>query len=202
MIAALFVDPRGCYANIPDVDLWDQKRDARTYQGPHPVVAHPPCGRWCQLAHIVEKRYGYKVGDDDGCFASALHSVRTYGGVLEHPAYSIAWDHHALPVPPRRGWLKTFCNGWVCHVEQHRYGHMARKATWLYANVKKPPKMLWGTSDSSPSQWRHYRTSALVSWCNNHNTQHDTRPRIGKKQAQATPPAFRDALLHIAQSAC
>ena len=34
MVAALFVQPRGCYANLPDVDPWDEARDARKYAGP------------------------------------------------------------------------------------------------------------------------------------------------------------------------
>lgn len=84
MIAALFVDPRGCYSKIPDIDLWDEKRDARLYVGHWPVVAHPPCSRWCRLAGLVEARWGHKKGDDGGCFASALASVRKWGGVLEH----------------------------------------------------------------------------------------------------------------------
>src|SRR5262245_21678454 len=38
-IAALYGDPRGCYANLPGVELWDEARDARKYAGPWPVVA-------------------------------------------------------------------------------------------------------------------------------------------------------------------
>jgi hypothetical protein len=34
MIAALFVMPDGPYANRPDVDAWDESRDARKYAGP------------------------------------------------------------------------------------------------------------------------------------------------------------------------
>jgi hypothetical protein len=48
-IAALFVDPKGAYAGLPDVDLWGEARDARLYDGPYSVVAHPPCQRWGKL---------------------------------------------------------------------------------------------------------------------------------------------------------
>jgi hypothetical protein len=34
MIAALFVLPDGPYADLCGVDLWDKRRDARTYGGP------------------------------------------------------------------------------------------------------------------------------------------------------------------------
>jgi hypothetical protein len=45
-VAALYVDPAGVYAGLDDVDLWDEKRDARLYAGPWSVVAHPPCKSW------------------------------------------------------------------------------------------------------------------------------------------------------------
>src|SRR5437588_11753206 len=63
-VAALYVDPNGVYANLPGVEVWDEARDARLYAGPWPVVAHPPCARWCRLAGFVESRFGYKRGDD------------------------------------------------------------------------------------------------------------------------------------------
>ena len=117
-----------------------------------------------------------------------------WGGVLEHPAYTDAWAHFGLPIPPRHGgWLKTLCGGWVAHVEQGRYGHPAKKATWLYAyRVSLPPPLLWGFN---PDQ----KSKALVSWCGNHTKADEHRPRIGKRAA-ATPPAFRDLLLSIAKS--
>jgi len=45
-IAALFIDERGPYVGLPNVDAWGKTRDARLYRGPWPVVAHPPCERW------------------------------------------------------------------------------------------------------------------------------------------------------------
>lgn len=195
MIAALFVDPKGCYAGLPGVEVWDEARDARKYAGPWPVVCHPPCSRWCRLAGLVEARWGHKRGEDGGCFASALKSVRTYGGVLEHPAYSDAWAHFYLPAPPRHGgWVRGICGGWSCHVEQSRYGHPAKKATWLYAFGVELPELRWGFPPDQQSE-------ALVSWCGNRVKSGETRRRVGKAAAAATPVAFRDLLLGIARSA-
>ena len=195
MIAALFVAKGGCYFGLPDVDPWDESRDARRYAGPWPVVAHPPCSRWCRLAGLVEARYGYEIGDDGACFESALRSVRAFGGVLEHPAWTLAWPAFGLPTPSRYGgWQRGLCGGWACQVEQSRYGHPAKKATWLYAFDVDLPDLRWGFSPDTLSD-------ALVSWCGNRNRANETRPRLTKRAAAATPPAFRDALIAIARSA-
>jgi len=190
-VAALFVAKGGCYFGLPDVDPWDEERDARKYAGPHPVVAHPPCARWCQLAGLVEHRWGHKRGDDGGCFASALASVQRWGGVLEHPAFSRAWDRYGLLAPSGRGWKRSLLDGaWVCEVSQRAYGHRARKLTWLYYVGPEPPLEL---------DWARPVPIARLSWCENHGV---SRVEImGKRERSATPPAFRDVLLSIARSA-
>lgn len=195
MIAALYVQTNGCYFGLPDVDPWDEQRDARRYDGPYPVVAHPPCSRWCRLAGLVEARWGHKKGDDGGCFAAALDAVRRFGGVLEHPAYSDAWGAHGLNRPPNvGGWVVAdWEGGWTCQVEQGRYGHPAKKSTWLYAHGVNLPSLRWGHEPDSGS-------SALVSWCGNHTSRFDDRPRVGKAAASATPESFRDELLGMARS--
>jgi len=195
MIAALFVETNGHYFGLADVDPWDSARDARRYPGPYPVVAHPPCSRWCRLAGLVEARWGHKRGEDDGCFASALLSVRRWGGVLEHPAYSDAWPAFDLPRPVRGGgWQRGICGGWSCHVEQGHYGHVAKKATWLYAfGVSSLPSLDWSVTPDGAS-------SAPVSWCGNRVASGETRPRVGKAAAARTPESFRDMLLAIARS--
>lgn len=180
MIAALFVQTGGAYFGLPDVDPWDEKRDARLYDGPWPVVAHPPCERWSRLAHIHKHKPGKGIGQDQGCFESALRSVRRWGGVLEHPAGSAAWARFGLPTPePFGGWSLTFGGGLVCQVEQGHYGHPAPKATWLYAIGMAPPSLIWGKSDASG------RIQSM--------------PSTGKREV--TPPAFRDLLVSIARSA-
>jgi hypothetical protein len=192
-VAALFVSRTGPYWGRDDVDAWDESRDATLYKGTLPVVAHPPCQRWCQLAGLVQARYGYRIGDDGGLFRFALESVRRWGGVLEHPAYSKAWAAYGLPRPPvKGGWVRGSCGGWACHVEQVHYGHLARKATWLYAQ---------GCSELPELRWGRGRGSALVSWCANRVSTGESRPRIGKEKSIRTPPEFAEMLIALASGA-
>lgn len=194
-VAALFVATGGAYFGLDGVEPWDEARDARLYAGPHPVVAHPPCSRWCRLAGLVEARWGHKRGDDDGCFASALASVRTWGGVLEHPAYSDAFAAFGIPAPRGVGWQRLAPGEWVAYVEQRHYGHVAKKATWLYAfGVDDPPSL-------NRRRVADRESTALVSWCGNHTDKFDKRPRVGKRAAAATPEAFKALLLSIARTA-
>src|SRR5574343_151781 len=119
-VAALYVEPQGCYVGMPGVDPWDEARDARQYAGPHPVVAHPPCQRWGRFWHgSTRKPHQFKLGDDGGCFRAALDAVKRWGGVLEHPAHSRAWDVYALRKPGTgAGWQWDMLHKvWVCYVE-------------------------------------------------------------------------------------
>ncbi len=196
-IAALYVETNGVYYGLSDVDPWDEARDARLYAGPWPVVAHPPCQRWCMFAKGIETRYGYAVGDDGGTFTAALAAVRTFGGVLEHPAHSLAWAVHGLPVPSvRSGWTTTLDDvGATAYVEQGRYGLPVRKATWLYAVGVELPELRWGfTSRAGEYKW-HQRRDKLV------DPRDDPRPRMRGELSAVTPLAFRDALLDMARSA-
>lgn len=187
MIAALFVQAGGVYYGLPDVDPWDEARDARLYAGPHPVVAHPPCNRWCAgLSDVNQARWGTPQGEDGGCFASALASVRRWGGVLEHPAYTHAWAKFGLPKPHRAGWQRTICGGWVAQIAQVAYGHDARKLTWLYAITDAaPPDVRW---DVPP----HTRTIGSEAG--------QVLPGGWGKANSRTPLSFRDLLLDIARS--
>lgn len=190
MIAALYVATDGCYQGLANVDLWDAARDARLYDGPWPVVAHPPCGTWCQLASVNEARWGKQVGDDEGCFAAALQAVRTWGGVLEHPAHSVAWRVFDLPRPQRGLWRGSLLDpGIVTEISQAAYGHPARKHTWLYAVNVEP----------FPLDWSDPEAEGLVgAGVNSHWGA--GRMRVERAAASATPPAFRDALVRLAET--
>lgn len=202
MIAALYVEPGGAYCGLDSVDPWDEARDARQYAGPWPVVAHPPCERWGRFWHgSPRKPHQFKLGDDGGCFAAALTSVRRWGGVLEHPADSHAWAAFGLRRPPRAGGWVSADNygGATCYVEQGHYGHMARKATWLYACGVNLPELRWGRLPQrlDPKMverhgYEYARRKGLVSMIGGKNK---------KAIRNATPPEFRDVLLRIAASA-
>lgn len=200
MIAALFVESGGVYFGLPGVDPWDELCDARRYAGPHPVVAHPPCARWGRYWGGAPGTRPRKVkGDDGGCFAAALAAVRRWGGVLEHPEASHAWQHFGLSKPPRRGggWIMADQQGgWTCCVEQGWYGHRARKATWLYANGIDLPELHWGPApgdfvrldDGFHSIEERARRAVKTGACQ----------RLSARQRLATPVEFRDLLLALA----
>lgn len=104
-----------------DLDVWDITRDARKYEGPHPVVAHPPCKLWGRLRHLAHvecpdpdcgwhgpeseaggcirvcPECGHGCWSDADCAPRAVEQVRRWGGVLEHPAGSKLWEHCGLP---------------------------------------------------------------------------------------------------------
>jgi hypothetical protein len=185
VIAALYVQANGCYAGLPDVDPWCIDRDARRYAGPWPVVAHPPCDRWHQLSAVNHKRWGYRINEDGGCFASALAAVRRWGGVLEHPAETRAFRFHGIPEPTSRGWQLTLAGDWVCEVDQAAYGHRARKRTWLiYSGSALPPEI----------DWRPAKGSHQIG-------NFDQKlPQLPVAERAATPIPFRDLLLGMARS--
>ena len=61
-----------------------------------------------RLQQLTWRQGRFKLGDDGGSFAHALDSVRRFGGVLEHPARTYAWDAYGLQVPYREGgWIRT-----------------------------------------------------------------------------------------------
>lgn len=198
MIAALYVLKPGPYC-IEGIDVWDVTRDARKYKGPHKVIAHPPCERWGRywgggpMLHGTEKQK--LLGEDDGCFAHALWAVRTFGGLLEHPEASHAWDYYGLPRPSRSGgWSKPDkWGGRSCCVAQGHYGHRAQKLTWLYGVNIDFKELTWGKCPgkdlldegfhSKEERARKIKTGVCQ--------------RLSSLQRKLTPNEFRDILIEM-----
>ena len=183
MIAALYVDvKRGPYAAIPGVDAWGLERDATTYAGPWPVVAHPPCAAWGNL------RWATK--DDGKTGPIAVAQVRKFGGVLEHPADSSLFSACGMPAP---GWLPDEWGGYTVAVRQCDWGHKAAKSTWLYivgcrvVDLPATPPRREPTHlvQARPAWERH----AGLPW----------KPEMPKRERHLTPPAFAEWLVELAR---
>jgi hypothetical protein len=172
-VAALYVDTkRGPYPGLAGVDCWGVERDATRYDGPNPVVAHPPCGHW--------GRYHQKAHDDGSTGPVAVDQVRRFGGVLEHPRDSKLWRLCGMPRP---GEARDAFGGWTIEVRQVDWGHVAEKRTWLYVvgrddtppmpphqPAPPPPPLLRtgrrirGWVEMMPKTKRHLTPPAFAAW--------------------------------------
>lgn len=197
MIAALFVETNGVYFDLLNVEPWDRHRDARTYAGPYPVIAHPPCERWGRYWGGAPWQTERKTkGDDGGCFAAALAAVRCWGGVIEHPEASHAWSAFGLNVPPRKGgWVVAdWVGGWTCCIEQGHYGHRARKATWLYAHGIELPSLKWGRA---PGEFNLLDEGYHSKEERARKIKTGICQRLSARQRASTPIEFRDLLISM-----
>jgi len=123
-VAVLCVAPRSIYKALPGVVCYDAKRDARTFAGGMPVVAHPPCRLWSpRLRHQAKP----SVGEQElGLWCA--DQVQQCGGILEQPVDSLLWDAARLPQPGSpRGPLDYSLAVW-----QSWWGFPCQKATILY----------------------------------------------------------------------
>lgn len=204
-VAALFVAAGGTYFGLDGVDPWDVTRDARKYDGPWPVVAHPPCERWGRYwsggPSAKERR---TLGDDGGCFKSALDSVLEFGGVLEHPEGSHAFNRYGLRRPEwRGGWLRSggvgYREGWVCCVAQGNYGHRARKLTWLFTTADTRPELVWSIPAPRARLDYGFHSAAERAALRGSRAPLVNATRLDSKENIATPLAFRDVLLDLAR---
>jgi hypothetical protein len=197
-VAALFVEKDGVYFAQSGIDPWDVDRDARTYTGPHKVIAHPPCQRWGRFWHgSPSNPHQFRLGEDQGCFAAALTAVRNYGGILEHPKDSKAWAYFGLTIPPTAGgWVQADAyGGFTCCVEQGFYGHVSNKPTWLYSVGNALPQLQWGKGpqriNEEYAQRVGYEKARRQGVMGLIGGKHKTRIR------NSTPPEFRDLLVSM-----
>lgn len=94
-VTVIFCDEKSLYKSLV-ADCYDKKRNALTYAGNNPVVAHPPCQLWGKMAKINYLRWGgehNRPGNDGGCFKFALDTVNRCCG---------CWVLRVLPInsPP------------------------------------------------------------------------------------------------------
>lgn len=133
MIAVLCAQSRSVYKRLPGCEVFDMERDARTYVGRQPVVAHPPCRLWSRL-HAFAKCANPEGERDLGRFC--FNVVLNNGGVLEQPANSSLFADAGVGGP---GYVTP--EGFVTCVDQRWFGHRAQKRTWLWISGLHPKEL-------------------------------------------------------------
>jgi hypothetical protein len=189
-VAVLFARQDSVYKTLPDLDVYDSVRDARTWLGGCPVIAHPPCRAWGRLRSFANPR-----PDEKELAFFALDAVRKNGGVLEHPKGSTLWDVASLPLP---GSFDEF-GGFTFPVFQNAFGHRAEKPTLLFivgcspVDIPAHPIVLGEASHIIGSSGRRSDGSRLrkgdAGW----------RPEVTKAEREHTPLAFAYFLVSIAR---
>ena len=184
-VAVLFARADSHYKTLPSVEVYDMERDARTYDGPWPVVAHPPCRGWGRLQHMASPR-----ADERNLARLAVAMVREFGGVLEHPAASTLWPAQRLPEPGERDGF----GGWTLPITQHAWGHRAEKATRLYIVGCAPrdiPDMPLTLGDAP--------AVCGTSGRRRDGSRNTNRPEISKAEREHTPPDLALWLVELAR---
>jgi hypothetical protein len=180
LVTVLFTCKGSHYDGLSCVETYDQRRDARTFQGGTPVVAHPPCAQWGRLHHLAT------VNEEEKALGPlAVRLVRANGGVLEHPAGSKLWPHAGLPAPGERDEY----GGFTLDVDQVVWGHPAQKRTWFYVCGCRPEEV---PAIPAPGAVPTHRvTSSSMTF---HHL-----PELSKHLRELTPPRLAAWLVAVAR---
>jgi hypothetical protein len=123
-VSVLCASRSSIYHSLPGVDVFDDRRDARTFSGDTPIVAHPPCRSWSAFCrHQAKPQLGER---ELGLWC--VRQLCECGGVLEQPAFSGLFEAAGLPMPGVRPVDEHL---WSLQVWQAWWGYPTRKATWL-----------------------------------------------------------------------
>lgn len=121
-IAVLCAHKHSNYFKMPDIEVYDEIRDCRTFPGGMPVICHPPCAQWSRM-----KAFSNNNPDQKGLAQFCLDHITNEGGIFEHPAGSDVFKELEFPK-----------EGKIYSVDQSWWGFPARKRTYLYFYRCKP----------------------------------------------------------------
>lgn len=184
--AILFARADSVYKTL-NCDVWDVARDARKWPGGSPVVAHPPCGPWGRL-----RQFCHADETTVNLAPWAVDQVRTWGGVLEHPADSLLFKHCGIYL---NGSIDRF-GGFTLLIQQWWFGHLAEKWTRIYVcgvQCQDLPEIPYKIGQSekvirySPAVWRDRKTTPI------------TRKEVTKAEREHTPLKLAEWLLEVAR---
>jgi hypothetical protein len=198
-INALFVETDGVYFNQENIIPWDIEKNAFDCKNNLKAICHPPCKRWGRYwsggPSVKVKKL---MGDDNQSFAFCLWYVRTFGGIIEHPQGSHAWNYYGLKKPKHgQGWIEADSyGGYTCSVYQGNYGHKAPKPTWLYINKVNKKELDWSRPENKlkVEESPHSKEEAMAI---RNDPNYKPKKRISEKERMDTPIEFRDLLVSM-----
>ena len=179
-VTVLFAHRHTHYRELPGVEVYDQARDARTWPGGTAVIAHPPCAQWGRLRQLATTN-----PEEKALGPFAVDQVRTWGGVLEHPAGSTLWSACEMPQPGQ----SDKYGGWTLDIDQVVFGHPAQKRTWLYICGCRP-----GAIPAVPAPGKQ-PTRCVTSSRNSFYR----LPELSKRGRELTPPDLCAWLVAVAR---
>lgn len=184
-VAVLFARGDSHYKTLDGCDVYDKERDAFTFKGKAPIVAHPPCRGWGRL------RKQAKAPELEKCLAFwAVMQVRENGGVLEHPAQSSLFKQMALPRP---GDEPDIYGGFTMSVPQFWFGHRAEKPTWFYIcgiDRRFVPALPFALGESP---------RVITSKKGLRSGMPGYRKKVTRSEREETPAALADWLVNLAR---
>lgn len=176
------------YKTLTECDVYDEARDARTFAGGLPVVAHPPCRLWGKLRVIARAS---NPENERALGLWCVDQVRACGGVLEHPVSSLLWTAAGLPSLGRRDRF----GGFTVAMPQQWFGHRAEKWSWFYVCGCEPadlPEIPFQIGEASHViDTGKAMGKGAPGW----------RPCVTKRERDATPPALAAWLIETAKRA-
>jgi hypothetical protein len=122
-VQVLFTQKNSNYLSL-GCDCYDIQRNALSIKSREPAIYHPPCRAWSRMRAFSQVPVGERF-----LAIWSISRVRRYGGVVEQPAGSFLWRFLNLPLP---GLKSDIFGGFSISVDQHWFGHQAKKNTWLY----------------------------------------------------------------------
>jgi len=179
-VAFLFARQDSNYKAMPGCDVFDIDRDARTFAGGMPVVAHPPYRMRGRLRKFAKGR-----PDEKALGIWAVDQVRTWGACLSIQrkarcsTTAACRTQGSSPTSSAVGsWRSSSSTG----------GHRAEKATWLY--------IVGGSPSGIPAIPR--RTGKPMH-CVRPTRSYPRLPSITKAGREHTPPPLAEWLVELAR---
>lgn len=154
-----------------DIECYDLRKDARSFTGSNPIIAHPPCRGWGRL-----RSFSNHPGVELLLGVHAVQVARCNGVVVEQPFDSLLFDYMSAgsyQEPDRFG-------GWRLKVQLNWFGFQCRKVTALYI-VGCAPKSI----PAYPISFDAITTTIC-------------HPKFPKKERATTPPAMCKWLIELA----